>query len=232
MRPKILQSAKGGNAHAEGDYSYAEGGAAGDSARGVGGDGGHAHALGLLSTAIGGRGGRGGVGPGGPGGNAVAFDDHSGSYGGNGGESSQHDGRGGRGGAPQMLQIFVGAELARRAEMKLPYGTRNIIPGRGGDTYDTPQYMARRLIVEQIKYSYFVEHGLPTEGTASPDGLLSPLLEEFYPLLTAKNVDVWYDRTTVPVEWINEKNRQRGNKWTVAVEADEYVFIDSNVTHE
>lgn len=225
MHPKILQPGKGGNAHAEGDYSYAEGGQAGDSSRGVGGDGGHAHALGMLSTAVGGRGGRGGVGKGGAGGHAVALQDQSGSYGGNGGESSQHDGRGGRGGTPQMLQLFVGAELARRAEMKLPYGMRNIFPGRGGDAPDTPQYMARRLIVEQIKYSYFIEHGLPTEGTFSPGDLIPVLREEFHQLFTAKNSDVWYDRTVVPLAWINEKIQQRGNKWTVEVEAEEYVFI-------
>lgn len=226
MRPKILQPPKGGNAHAEGDYSYAEGGPAGESSRGVGGDGGHAHAVGMFSTAVGGRGGRGGVGNGSPGGNALALQDHSGSYGGNGGESTQYDGRGGRGGTPQMLHIFVGAELARRAEMKLPYGMPNMFPGRGGDTHDTPQYMARRLIVEQIKYSYFIEHGLQTEGTFLSDDLPA-LPEEFYQVLTAKNSDVWYDRKFVPVAWINEKNQERGNKWIVAVEADEYVFIDA-----
>jgi hypothetical protein len=129
-----------------------------------------------------------------------------------------------------LLQTFVGAELARRAEMKLPYGTPNTFPGRGGDGHDTPQYMARRLIVEQIKYSCFIERGLPTEGTISPNDHLAVWPEEFYQALTAKNSDVWYDRTVVPLAWINDQIRQRGNKWTVAVEDEEYIFTDMRTT--
>lgn len=229
MLKTILEPAKGGNAHAEGDYSYAEGGAAGDSSRGVGGDGGHAHALGKYSIAVGGRGGRGGVGKGSPGGNAVELSEDAACYGGNGGESGQHDGRGGRGGTPQMLQVLFGAELARRAEMKLPYGSASTCPGRGGDGCDTPQYMARRLIVEQIKYRYFVEHDLPTEGTFSSSGRLSGWSDVTYQTLTEKNCDVWFDRTIVPLAWINDQIQQRGNKWIANIEDNEYVFTDRAV---
>lgn len=230
MPKKILKPASGGSAHAEGDYSYAEGGAAGDSSRGIGGDGGDAHALGAFSIAVGGRGGRGGISQGAPGGDAVAqHDGFHACYGGNGGEAAQHDGRGGRGGTAQLMQTFVGDELARRARMKLPYGAPNTFPGRGGDTLDTPQYMARRLIVEKIKLRYFIENNIPTEGGSSfsdisiwPQELLQPL--------TARFSDVWYDRTVVPIAWINDALRQGGNKWNVSVEDEEYVFSDKNTS--
>ena len=227
MSKKILGTANGGNAHAEGDYSYAEGGAAGESSRGIGGDGGNAHALGVFSIAVGGRGGRGGIWKGGPGGDAVALQDGAASYGGSGGESDQYDGRGGRGGSPQLLHNLIGDELARRAGMKLPYGTPNTFPGRGGDALDTPQYMARRVIVELIKLRYFIDCGQPTEGSFLPSGA-SGWPEEFYLALTAKFSDVWYDRTVVPLTWINSQVQQSGNKWTVAVEDEEYIFTDNN----
>lgn len=223
---KIQETADGGNAHAEGDDSYAEGGAAGDSTRGVGGSGGLAHAIGTASTAIAGRGGRGGVGPGGPGGDAVAVGDGDMYYGGDGGESNQHDGRGGRGGVSPMLHTIAGAEFARRAALKLPYGAPNTFPGRGGDTPDTPQYIARRLIVERLKVCYYIEHGIPTEGAMMSGGNLRMMPAEWQQALTAKYSDVWYDREVVPLPWINERLRQAGNKWTTAVEADEYVFTD------
>ena len=224
---KIQQSADGGNAHAEGDYSYAEGGTAGDSVRGPGGDGGQAHAVGRNSTAIGGNGGRGGMGKGGCGMDVVALQDDVTSYGGHGGESSQDDGRGGRGGQSPMLAEMFGAEFARRAGMKLPYGAPNIFPGRGGDTPDTPQYMARRLIVERVKAKYYVENNIPTEGAIMSEGWpLGMMPAELQQALTAKDSDVWYDREVVPLTWINEQVSRDRNKWTVIVEADEYVFID------
>jgi hypothetical protein len=227
---KIQDTADGGNAYAEGDYSYAEGGDAGDSSRGIGGDGGHAHAVTAYSKAIGGRGGRGGIGKGGPGGNAMALQDGVACYGGNGGESAQHDGRGGRGGTPQMMRTFLDAELIRRAAMKLPYGTPNTFPGRGGDSPDEPQYMARRLIVEQIKSSYFIEHGIPTEGAIMQSGNMLMLPDDWLQTLTARYSDVWYDRNIVPLKWINEQVQRSGNMWTVEVEAEEYVFADNNGT--
>ena len=227
---KIQQTANGGNAHAEGDYSNAEGGIGGDSSRGPGGSGGYAHAVGTNSTAIGGGGGRGGLGPGGPGGEAVALGDGDTYYGGDGGESNQADGRGGRGATNQMLHTVFGTEYARRASLKLPYDASNNLLGRGGDTPDTPQYKARRLIVEQIKEAYFVQHGVPTEGAAI--GSVDPRLADGDWMLafTAKNCDVWYDREIVPLTWINEKVHQGGTKWTVTVEADEYVFSDRSIT--
>ncbi|MBV6324904.1 hypothetical protein [Duganella violaceipulchra] len=178
--------------------------------------------------AIAGRGGRGGVGKGGQGGDAVALHDDSIYYGGDGGEANQHDGRGGRGGAPQMLGIIDGAEYARRAAMKLPYGAPNTFVGRGGDTPDTPQYMARRLIVERIKIAYYVAQGIPTEGVMALGRGFRMMPEEWQRSLTAKYSDVWYDREIVPLTWINEQVRQAGNKWTVAIEAEEYIFADSD----
>jgi hypothetical protein len=221
---KIQQIANGGNAFAQGDYSYAEGGAAGDSGRGIGGDGGDAHAVGHSSTAVGGRGGRGGRSRGGTGGDAIALGEGAHYYGGDGGEACQYDGRGGRGGAPQMLHTMFNAEFARRAAMKLPYGMPNVFPGRGGDSPDTPQYMARRLIVERVKLKFFLEHGIPTEGAFVVG-------EKFFPaswleVFTAKHSDVWYDRTIVPLLWLNEEIQKSGNKWSVAIEAEEYVFED------
>jgi hypothetical protein len=226
---KIQQTADGGNAHAEGDHSYAEGGAAGDSTTGIGGDGGHAHAVGRNSIAIAGNGGRGGVGKGGRGMDVVTLQEDVTSYGGHGGESNQYDGRGGRGGLSPMLTEMFGTEFARRASMKLPYGALNTFPGRGGDTPDTPQYMARRLIVERAKANYYAETNTPTEGaiTANDGGFFHIMPAEWKQALTAKYSDVWYDREFVPLSWINQQVSQEGHKWTVSVEAGEYVFIDN-----
>lgn len=226
---KIQQTAVGGNAHAEGDYSYAEGGAAGDSVTGIGGDGGHAHAVGRNSTAIAGNGGRGGVGKGGCGMDVVTMQDDVTSYGGHGGESNQYDGRGGRGGLSPMLADMFSTEFARRASMKLPYGALNTFPGRGGDTPDTPQYMARRLIVERAKANYYSETNTPTEGaiTANDGRFFHIMPPEWKQALTAKYSDVWYDREFVPLSWINQQVSQEGHKWTVTIEAGEYVFTDN-----
>lgn len=222
----LQETADGGNAHAQGDRSYAEGGAAGDSSNGVGGDGGRAHAVGNDSVAIAGRGGRGGLGKGGPGGDATALGDGTIYYGGDGGESSQHDGRGGRGGVAQMMESIAGPEFARRARMKLPYGAPNTFPGRGGDTPDTPRYRARRIIVEHIKMQYFSAHSIPTEGAARLDDRLRMMPSEWHQALTAKHSDVWYDREVVPLSWINDQLRHGGHKWAASVEAEEYVFTD------
>jgi hypothetical protein len=199
---KIQEPGKGGNAYAEGDYSSADGGDAGDSTTGPGGDGGDAHAQGVHSVAVGGRGGRGGVGKGGSGMDALALQDNVAYYGGDGGESSQQDGRGGRGGSAQVMEVF-GAEFARRARMKLPYGAPNNFPGRGGDSPDSPQHKARRLIVERIKAQYFVDHQVPAGGD-----------------------DVWYDRRVVPLDWIVRQLDAAGHKWIVEIEDEEYVFTD------
>lgn len=224
---KIQHLSKGGNAGdsiAVGDGSYAEGGNGGDAGGGVGGDGGSAHAIGKDSVAVGGKGGRGGRGKGGPGMCVVVMQEGVRGYGGDGGESSQHDGRGGRGGAAPMMSAF-GAEFARRAGMRLQYGMLNIFPGRGGDSPDTPQYKARRLIVEQFKAKYFIQHGIPTEGAAAPNS--SDMLPvEWRQALMTKCSDVWYDREIVPLVWINEQLHQAGHKWSATIEAQEYVFVD------
>jgi hypothetical protein len=130
----------------------------------------------------------------------------------------------------QMMEIFFGTEFARRAGMKLPYGAKNTFPGRGGDSLDTPQHMARRSIVENIKRSYFLVHGIPTEGSMTQEDNMFPLPPEWQQVFTGKFSDVWYDRTVVPLTWINEQVQRRGNLWHVIIEADEYVFIDDRLS--
>lgn len=127
-----------------------------------------------------------------------------------------------------MLAEMFGSEFARRAGMKLPYGASNSFPGRGGDTPDTPQYMARRLIVERVKANYYAETNTPTEGgiMAGDGRFLHIMPVEWAQALTVKYSDVWYDREIVPLTWINQQVSQGGHKWTVTVEAEEYVFTD------
>jgi hypothetical protein len=74
-------------------------------------------------------------------------------------------------------------------------------PGRGGDSADTPQYKARRIIVEEIKARYFAERGLPQE-------------------------EVWWDREIVPLAWITAELMAAGHRWTAAIVDDEYEFTD------
>jgi len=38
---------------------------------------------------------------------------------------------------------------------------------------------------------------------------------------------VWYDRSVVPLSWLNETLKIRKYKWTVSVIDSEYTFIDS-----
>lgn len=194
--------ADGGDAEVTGNNSTAHGGDAGDSATASGGTGGSAFVKGNNSHAVGGRGGRGGIGPGSPGGTASVEGDNQGAYGGEGGEASQADGRGGRGGAAQGVEFF--GLCPRRARMKMPYGEPIIFPGRGGDAPDTVQYMARRLLVEDLKQRYFIENGLDKTDSHH----------------------VWYDRTEVPLEWINEQLLICDHSWQVNVIADEYAFSD------
>lgn len=74
-------------------------------------------------------------------------------------------------------------------------------PGRGGDSADTAQYKARRIIVEEIKARYFAERGLP-QG------------------------EVWWDREIVPLAWIRAELMNAGHRWTAAIVDDEYEFAD------
>lgn len=200
-------AAEGGNASAHGTGSEAKGGDAGQRSAGPGGRGGHAHVFGNYSRAEGGRGGRGGVGPGGPGGDVVVLGDGIFSAGGDGGEASQADGRGGRGGMPHSAALAmlskVGIDI-KRAHMRAPYWLPNTIPGSGGHGSDTVQYLARRLVIEELKLRYFTEVGR-----------------------NAGRVDIWYDRVVVPLDWLNEQLSANGHLWTAKIVDFEYEFSDS-----
>jgi hypothetical protein len=227
---------RGGNAYVDGDNSTAEGGQGGGAVVGDGGRGGDASVNGDNAHAIGGRGGRGGIGPGGRGGDANVVRDQTGlerlpltrgqedaeagpgrggsGYavaerafeilvaGGQGGEANQPDGRGGRGGRafiPPELQEHLA--LPDRSHMRWPYFEPITEPGRGGDAPDTPRYKARRIIVEQLKRLYFGAKGLHL-------------------------ADAWWDRTVVPMDWLNEKLRGAGHRWQASIIDDEYEFTD------
>lgn len=198
-----LAGGKGGDAEVAGDHSTARGGDAGDAVIGPGGDGGTAKVNGTRSSAVGGRGGRGGIGPGGSGMHVEVDGDNQHARGGDGGEANQPDGRGGRGGASPISdehrEMF--GLPKRRPHMRWPYGEPITEPGRGGDGADTPQYKARRLIIEDLKASYFRANGLSA-------------------------LDVWWDRETVPLGWLNEQLQAGGFGWRAAIVADEYEFTD------
>ena len=227
---------RGGDAYVDGDNSISTGGHGGDAVIGDGGCGGNASVYGDNAQAIGGPGGRGGVGPGGRGGGAHIVRDQaelerlllarerenadggggSGGHGyavadgafevfvagGQGGEASQPAGRGGRGGRahiPSDLREFLGTQ--DRSHMRLPYFEPITEPGRGGDAADTPQYKARRIIAEKLKRRYFKAKGLPL-------------------------ADAWWDRTVVPMDWLNEQLRREGHRWQASIIDDEYEFAD------
>ena len=196
--PPQKSGGRGGDALVKGDDSTAQGGLGGEAVHGEGGAGGHAWVVGNRSDAIGGRGGRGGLGPGGPGGPAEVFADDTFAVGGQGGEASQVDGRGGRGGRAYLGSL---GDLQRRPHVKRPYGEPNNEPGRGGDAPDTPQYKARRLIIENLKERYFRRSGLPLG-------------------------DIWYDRNTASVGWLNKQLEIEGHRWRVSVVDFEYEFTD------
>lgn len=192
----------GGDAEVEGDDSNATGGDGGSAVIGDGGIGGNARVSGNRSAAIGGKGGRGGIGPGQPGGDVVIHDDDIFAAGGQGGESSQPDGRGGRGGrAYEIPNLFRKPD---RGHIKAPYGRPNIEPGRGGDAPDTPQYMARKLIIMALKERYFIEKKIEPRDLET----------------------VWYDRTIASLTWLNDTLQLRGQKWRVGVQDGEYDFND------
>lgn len=192
----------GGDAEVTGDDSSAEGGAGGEAVVGDGGCGGHARVNGNRSQALGGKGGRGGIGQGQPGMDVIVEQDGVFSEGGQGGESNQPDGRGGRGGRAPRAHLFFGG--VDRGHIKPPYGRPHNEPGRGGDAPDTPQYMARKLCVMALKERYLIARG------ASPIDYDT----------------VWYDRSVVPLDWLNETLHMRGHRWSVSVVDDEYEFSD------
>jgi len=200
---------RGGDASVRGNSAHAIGGRGGRGGIGPGGAGGDAavvrdqeQLLELLIRAEP----DGSTEPGGRGGSAFAIVTGGlGSatvVGGQGGEASQHDGRGGRGGLaciPAELRQFLG--VPDRGNMRWPYFEPVTEPGRGGDAADTPQYMARRLIVENLKRGYFKARGLPV-------------------------TDVWCDRSVVPIDWLNEQLKIFGNRWVASIVDEEYEFTD------
>lgn len=126
------------------------------------------------------------------------------SIGGMGGEAPQADGRGGRGGRAHMdesLADLLGIKF-RRKHMRWPYGEPVTEPGRGGDSADTPQYKARRVIVERLKAQYVAERGIVLDD------------------------DVWWDRDVVPLDWINSQIIAEGHRWQATLVDDEYDFSD------
>jgi hypothetical protein len=139
---------------------------------------------------------------GGSGGDGYAIGADSFVAGGQGGEAAQADGRGGRGGRafiPDDLARVLG--VRRPAHMRWPYYEPVTEPGRGGDAADTPQYKARRLIVERIKRLYFAKQGLPLE-------------------------EAWWDREVVSLAWINEQLAAEEHLWRANTVDDEYEFAD------
>lgn len=199
-KPPVKAGGQGGDASVSGDNSNATGGDGGEAVIGDGGKGGDARVVGNRSSAKGGLGGRGGVGPGMPGQDAVVVGDDCHAIGGQGGEAPQLDGRGGRGGRSGDDAIFLEIfGLSRRPHMKHPYGEPVLEPGRGGDSLDTPQYKARRLIVEDIKAQYFRSKGLSVD-------------------------EAWWDRDIVPLAWINERLVADGHRWQATVVDLEYQF--------
>ena len=192
----------GGSAEVEGNDSSATGGAGGDAVQGNGGKGGNARVRGNRSIAVGGKGGRGGVGPGQPGGDVTVSSDDVFAAGGQGGEASQHDGRGGRGDQAFNVCSFFG--LPDRGHVKPPYGQQHTEPGRGGDAPDSPQYMARKLTIMALKERYFITKQIEPRDSDT----------------------IWYDRTVVPIEWLNQTLLLRGYKWRVSVIDSEYNFTN------
>ena len=197
---------RGGHAIATDNGSTAIGGDAGFPSNMPGGRGGDARATLPQSTIVGGRGGRGGISEGMPGmdvsdegqtiGGANLYIE-----GGMGGEASQLDGRGGRGGqAPSSHIIDQLLGRSARAHMKRPYWPDDRIEyGRGGDAPDTPQYRARRLIVEMIK----------AECVGA---------RQYF------TTEVWYERDAVSMDVINNGLALLGMSWRAALDDHEYVF--------
>lgn len=193
----------GGDAFVNGQDSSAEGGVGGDAVLASGGNGGHALVIGDRSGGKGGAGGRGGIIPGGDGGHVIVLSPDTFGAGGDGGEAPQADGRGGRGGRSYQPDDEPHPLFTRRpAHMRWPYFEPVTEPGRGGDGADTPQYMARRLIVEQIKRAYFTSMALPLS-------------------------EAWWDREIVPLVWINCQLEADGHLWRATVVDDEYEFTDT-----
>lgn len=137
------------------------------------------------------------------GGDSFGYGDSSGAVGGQGGEADQPDGRGGRGGRsilpPEVREALgLGPD---RGHMKWPYFEPINEPGRGADRPDTPQYMARRLIVERLKARYLAQNRLTVDS-------------------------VWYDREVVPMGWLNSELVADGHQWSAAIVDLEYQFTN------
>jgi hypothetical protein len=137
------------------------------------------------------------------GGESFGYGENAGAAGGQGGEADQPDGRGGRGGRlvlpPEVREALgLGPD---RGHMKWPYFEPITEPGRGADRPDTPQYMARRLVVERLKARYLARHNRTVDS-------------------------VWYDRDVVPLDWLNSELLADGHHWSAAIVDLEYRFTN------
>jgi hypothetical protein len=137
------------------------------------------------------------------GGDSFGYGQNAGATGGQGGEADQPDGRGGRGGRlilpPEIREAWgLGPD---RGHMKWPYFEPITEPGRGEDRPDTPQYMARRLIVERLKARYLARNNLTVDS-------------------------VWYDRQVVPLDWLNSELLADGHQWAASIVDLEYQFTN------
>ncbi|WP_143010721.1 hypothetical protein [Cupriavidus necator] len=92
-----------------------------------------------------------------------------------------------------------------RGHLKPPYGQPQLEPGRGGDAPDSPQYMARKLIIMALKERYFIAKSIESHDSDV----------------------IWYDRTIVPLDWLNDTLKLRGHKWRVSLVDGEYEFTDN-----
>lgn len=122
--------------------------------------------------------------------------------GGMGGEADQPDGRGGRGGLSPGAEYLSGTH---QPHMKRPYwGDGEPHFGRGADGPDTPQYHARRLIIELMKAEYLGANAYFTTA-------------------------VWYERDAVPVDALNAMLAKAGHGWTVAIIDNEYAISEAGL---
>ncbi len=89
----------------------------------------------------------------------------------------------------------------KKRHLRWPYGEEITEYGRGGDASDTPQYKARRIIIEELKKDFFHAKSLPL-------------------------IDVWWDRDTVSLEWLNMRLKELGHRWHTILVDWEYEFRD------
>ncbi|KUE86581.1 hypothetical protein ASL20_22770 [Cupriavidus necator] len=65
--------------------------------------------------------------------------------------------------------------------------------------------MARKLIIMALKERYFIAKSIESHDSDV----------------------IWYDRTIVPLDWLNDTLKLRGHKWRVSLVDGEYEFTDN-----